>query len=253
MLRVTRDGDVPAGQPVLAPDGGVCADTGSTIAGKTCRETFAWGLRNPFRFAFDPNAAGTRFYVNDVGQNAWEEIDLGLAGADYGWNVREGFCVNGSTTTCGAAPAGMTNPIYAYGRGDGCASITGGAFVPNGVWPAEYDGKYLFADYVCGGIFRLDPSGGGFTRTPFATGLGGSSAVHLGFGPLAGGGRALYYTTYAAGGQVRRIRHTTGNGVPTAALSALPTLRPRPAHGRLQRVGELRPGGRGPYVPLGLR
>ena len=39
---------------------------------------------------FDPNAFGTRFFINDVGQNAWEEIDLGKAGADYGWNVREG-------------------------------------------------------------------------------------------------------------------------------------------------------------------
>ena len=56
--------------------------------------------------AFDPNAAGTRFFINDVGQGAWEEIDLGQAGADYGWNVREGHCANGSTTNCGAPPAG---------------------------------------------------------------------------------------------------------------------------------------------------
>ena len=97
-----------------------------------CREAFAWGLRNPFRFAFDPDAAGTSFRVNDVGQNAWEEIDRGTRGADYGWNVREGHCAQtGSAADCGAPrPAGMTDPIHDYGRGAGCGSITGGAFVP---------------------------------------------------------------------------------------------------------------------------
>ena len=74
----------------------------------------------------------------------------------------------------------MTNPIFDYGRSDGCASITGGAFVPNGIWPAAYDGTYLFADYVCGRIFQLVAVGlGGFTRVDFADALGASSAVHL--------------------------------------------------------------------------
>ena len=57
-----------------------CAATGRTTPGNKCRETYAWGLRNPFRIAFDPNAAGTRFFINDVGQNVWEEVDLGVAG-----------------------------------------------------------------------------------------------------------------------------------------------------------------------------
>jgi glucose/arabinose dehydrogenase len=220
VLRITRDGAIPAGNPFTGTGTARCSTTGSTTPNQICQETYAWGLRNPFRFAFDPNAAGTRWYVNDVGQNVWEEIDEGVAGADYGWNVREGNCANGSTTNCGPPPAGMTNPIYAYDHSSGCASITGGAFVPNGLWPAEYDGKYLFADYVCGSIFRLDPSvTGGYTRTAFATGLGGSSAVHLAFGPSPSG-QSLYYTTYAGGGQVRRISH---NGTPTAVLGATPT------------------------------
>jgi hypothetical protein len=76
------------------------------------------------------------------------------------------------------------------------------------VWPASFDGKYLFADYICGRIFRLDPNGaGGFTRTDVVTGLGTSSAVHLRFGPW-NTSQALYYTTYAAGGQIRRISYT---------------------------------------------
>ena len=102
----------------------------------------------------------------------------------------------------------MTNPIFDYGRADGCRSITGGAFVPNGLWPAAYQGKYLFADFACGKIFRLDSNGsGGFNRVDFATNLGGNSVVALGFGP-AGATQALYYTTYAGGGQVRRIVDT---------------------------------------------
>ena len=198
--------------PAPAPPAATPAPSPS---GQICQETFAWGLRNPFRIAFDPNAAGTRFYINDVGQNAWEEIDLGAAGADYGWNVREGHCATGSTTNCGPPPAGMTNPIFDYGRADGCGSITGGAFVPTGVWPAEYQGKYLFADYVCGRIFRLDPNGvGGFTRVDFATGLGGGSAGQPPLRARANGSQALYYTTYASGGQVRRIVHTAANTPP---------------------------------------
>jgi glucose/arabinose dehydrogenase len=223
ILRITPSGGIPVDNPFQGAGTARCNVTGMTAPGNRCQETYAWGLRNPFRIAFDPNAAGTRFYINDVGQNTWEEIDLGAAGADYGWNVREGHCATGSTTNCGAPPAGMTNPVFDYGRSDGCGSITGGAFVPNVIWPTAYRGKYLFSDYVCGRIFRLDPNGaGGFTRVDFATGLGAGSAVHMLFGP-AGTSQALYYTTYAGGGAVRRIVFNAGNTSPTAALAASPT------------------------------
>ena len=221
VLRITSNGGIPPTNPYQGSDSARCNATGLTDPGKACQETFAWGLRNPFRLAFDPNASGTQFYINDVGQNTWEEIDAGAAGADYGWNVREGHCANGSTTDCGALPAGMTNPVFAYGRGDGCSSITGGAFIPSGAWPAPYGGSYLFSDYVCGKIFRLvSASDGTFTRADFVTGLGGSSAVTLLFGPDNG----LYYTTYAEGGQIRRISlNSPSNSTPTAAVAASPT------------------------------
>jgi glucose/arabinose dehydrogenase len=225
---------IPPTNPFQGAGTARCQVTGGTTPGNRCQETFAWGFRNPFRFAFDPNAAGTRFYVNDVGQSTWEEIDLAQPGADYGWNVREGHCATGSTSSCGAPPAGMTNPVYDYGRGtvpgttaSGCGSITGGAFVPNGVWPAAYDNTYLFADYVCGWIFRL-AGAGPFTASDFATSLGSSSATSLTFGPF-GGGQALYYTTYASGGQVRRIFYAQpGNNAPTAVASGAPLSGPAP-------------------------
>jgi glucose/arabinose dehydrogenase len=232
ILRLTREGGIPTDNPFQDPVTSVrCNTTGTTAAGKQCREIYATGVRNPFRIAFDPNAAGTRFFINDVGQNTWEEIDEGISGADYGWNVREGPCVTGSTSNCGAPPVGMTNPIFSYRQGDpsGCRAVTGGAFVPAGVWPAAYNGTYLFADYVCGRIFRLDrQQDGSYMRNDFATGLGSNSAVHLTFGPHDGT-QALYYTTYDAGGSVRRIAHTgSTNRVPTASISASPISGPAP-------------------------
>jgi glucose/arabinose dehydrogenase len=216
ILRITRDGDIPSTNPFQGPDSARCNTTGITIADNWCRETFAWGLRNPFRLAFDPNAAGTRFFINDVGQGAWEEIDEAISGADYGWNIREGPCANGSTTNCGPQPAGLTNPVFAYQHTSDCSasgvsgnSITGGAFVPSGVWPPQFEGAYLFGEFVCGKIFQLSPNGsGGFTASEFVTGLGNGSAVTLIFGPHQNT-QALYYTTFAGGGQVRRISFVT--------------------------------------------
>jgi glucose/arabinose dehydrogenase/PKD repeat protein len=227
ILRVGLDGSIPPTNPWRGADSARCNVTGSTDPGKKCQETFAWGLRNPFRLAFDPNASGTKFHINDVGQGVWEEIDLGTAGADYGWNSREGFCANGSATNCGPPPAGMTNPIFAYGRSEGCTSITGGAFVPNGVWPSAYEGTYLYGDYVCGRIFQLVPNGsGGFTSTEFAHSLGG--LVHMLFGPH-GATQALYYTTYSSGGEIRRIVYTgSANRTPTAVIAGSPTSGPVP-------------------------
>ena len=231
ILRITRDGGVPPDNPFTGANTGRCNTTGITTAGNWCQEIFATGLRNPFRIAFDPNAPNTRFFINDVGQNVWEEIDEGIAGADYGWNVREGHCANNSTTNCGAPPAGMTNPIFDYQHTGNCSaggvfgnSITGGAFVPAGVWGAAYDNSYVFGEYVCGKIFRIAPNGsGGYTASEFATGLGGSSAVAMIFGPFENT-QALYYTTYANGGQIRRIRFTgTTNRNPTASATANPT------------------------------
>lgn len=211
ILRITRDGNIPPTNPFQGANSARCNTTGITTPGNQCQETFASGLRNPFRIAFDPNAAGTRFFINDVGQGAWEEIDEGIAGADYGWNIREGPCVNNSTTNCGAPPAGLTNPVFAYRHISDCTasgvagnSITGGAFVPNGVWPSQYNGGYLFGEFICGKIFLLTPNGSGFTASEFLTGLGSGSAVTMIFGPFQGT-QALYYTTFAGGGQVRRI------------------------------------------------
>lgn len=228
VLRVTRDGGIPAGNPFQGPGTARCNVTGSTTPGNTCQETFAWGLRNPFRFAFDPGSVATRFLVNDVGQGAWEEVDLGEAGVDYGWNCREGDNANpqaGASCTGFPSASPYRPPVYEYGRGTGCGSITGGAFVPRGAFPTEYDGHYLFADFNCAKVLRLaSVPAADDTAVELASNLG--PVVHLRFGP-AGSGQALYYTTYnypGQGSQVRRIRYTGGaSRAPVAAVSAQPS------------------------------
>jgi glucose/arabinose dehydrogenase len=216
ILRITRDGDIPTTNPfVLSLNSAPCSTTGITAPANFCQEIFATGLRNPFRIAFDPNAAGTRFFINDVGQGTWEEIDEGVSAGDYGWNIREGPCVTNSTTNCGTPPSGLINPIFSYRHTNDCNasgvagnSISGGAFVPNGVWPSQFQGAYLIGEFVCGKIFLLRPNGSGsFIATVFASGPDIGNIVTMIFGPHQNT-QALYFTTFAGGGQVRRISVT---------------------------------------------
>jgi len=229
VLRVTRDGAIPPTNPFQGAGTARCSPAGSTTAGQRCQETFAWGLRNPFRLAFDPNAAGTIFRINDVGQNTWEEIDAGQSGVDYGWNCREGAHTFSTTGACNPTPAGMVDPIFEYAHGvqvpgtsspTNCNAITGGAFVPNGIWPG-FDDSYLFGDLVCGAIFELTGSGP-YTASDFASSLGSGGVVAMVFGPF-GRSQALYYTSYAGAGQVRRISFDApGNQAPSAVAGASP-------------------------------
>ena len=230
ILRINADGSIPGSNPwAQAPGARRCGATlpdpaYATTGDGPCAEIWAYGLRNPFRFAFQPGTS--RFYINDVGQSTWEEIDEGARGANYGWNVREGHCKVRSSTDCGAQPKGMTNPIYDYNHKTTCTAATAAAWVPEGVWPAPYSGSYLFADFTCGKIFRLAPkTGGGFKAEEFVTNLGYVSVTTMKFGPM-GSGQALYYLTYQNAGQLRRI--TFGNPEPSASFTPSVTEGPAP-------------------------
>jgi glucose/arabinose dehydrogenase len=128
------------------------------LVGKEGRpEVWAYGLRNPWRFAFD---AG-KLYVADVGQDAREEVNLALAseaGLNYGWPYMEGtWCFNPSTNC--AANRTLMLPVFDYGRADGCSVI--GGFVYRGSAIPELTGHYLFADFCQGWLRSFRAAGSG--------------------------------------------------------------------------------------------
>jgi|CXWL01.1.fsa_nt_gi glucose/arabinose dehydrogenase len=138
ILRLNSNGSIPPDNPFLGQASG------------RDRAIWARGLRNPFTFAFDTgNGGSNRLYINDVGQETFEEIDLGAAGANYGWPSSEGP----------TDAAGATGPLYWYGHDEGCA-ITGGTFYrpETPQFPVEWVGQYFFADYCGGWVRRFDPA-----------------------------------------------------------------------------------------------
>ncbi len=206
ILRLNRfTGRAASGNPFVDHPNGF--DCGSTIGfpsiSSVCREIFADGLRNPYRFAFDPNTTATRFFINDVGQSAYEEVNDGIAGANYGWNACEGPC----------GGLGLTDPVAAYPRSEG-QYITGGAFVPDGGWPSEYDGGYLFADGGSDRIWLRRADGSVDFANPFVTDR--SAIADMAF-VLEPGGWALYYTQVYSN-QVRKITHATSPSTPVGPL-----------------------------------
>ncbi|HEV2854604.1 MAG TPA: PA14 domain-containing protein [Thermoanaerobaculia bacterium] len=180
MLRINKDGSIPTDNPFF-----------STATGVN-RAIWALGLRNPFTFSFQPGTG--RMFINDVGQNTWEEINDGIAGSNYGWPTTEG-----PTTD-----TRFRSPLYWYGHGSGdtvgCA-ITGGAFYNPATqqFPAAYRGTYFFADYCNNWIRRYDPAAN--TATGFATGA--PAPVDL----LVTDDGSLYYLARGAGA-VYRVRYT---------------------------------------------
>ena len=116
-------------------------------------EIYAYGLRNPWRFSFDPY---TNFcWVADVGQDLYEEIDILVYGGNYGWNIMEGsHCYNPAT---GCDTTGLILPIYTYDHSIG-ESITGG-FVYRGTLVPDIYGKYIFADFEYGDVWSLEYDG----------------------------------------------------------------------------------------------
>jgi glucose/arabinose dehydrogenase len=151
----------PASADPVSPNGQYRIPVGNPFSGAgQVREIYAYGLRNPYRFAFDP--ANGELILADVGQNTVEEINKIEIGKNYGWSMKEGdFLFNRVTGPGGNAgtvvvpkspgsPAGLTDPISGpggtleYDHGDGI-SITGG-FVYRGTAIPELVGKYVFGD-----------------------------------------------------------------------------------------------------------
>lgn len=159
ILRIDVDHDIPYSIP---------ADNPYVGNGDVHQEIWAYGLRNPWRFSFDP-ATGD-LYIGDVGQNDWEEIDVtpaGQGGMNFGWNYYEGvhpYAGDSSAT-------GFVFPVTDYNHILGC-SVTGGVVYRGSSLPA-WNGIYLYGDFCTGTVWGLLNRGGAWqSEAMFETGLG---------------------------------------------------------------------------------
>jgi glucose/arabinose dehydrogenase len=141
MLRIDIDRKDPGLEYAIPPDN-------PFVKGGARPEIWAYGLRNPWRYSFDPRG---RLIVADVGQNLWEEIDIVAAGENLGWRQREGRHCYAPKEGC--RTEGLVDPIFEYGRDLG-QSVTGG-YVYTGKGLPELSGQYVFGDFVTGRIWSL--------------------------------------------------------------------------------------------------
>ena len=120
-------------------------------------EIWAFGLRNPFRFSFDDLTGD--MYIADVGQAAFEEVNVeppGAGGRNYGWRCMEGTACTGLTGCTCNAPV-LTDPIHQYVNGTDC-SITGGEVYRGSAIPS-LQGAYFFADVCSNRIWSFEWNG----------------------------------------------------------------------------------------------
>jgi glucose/arabinose dehydrogenase len=190
VLRLNADGTIPIDNPFY------------NVASEANRAIWALGLRNPFTFAIQPGTG--RMLINDVGESTWEEINEGVAGANFGWPSCEGAC---NTTF-------FRDPIYQYANDATTCAIAGGTFYnpSSSQFPSQYTGVYFFADLCAGWIRILDLNNGNGVFT-FATSL--ASPVDL---KVSADG-SLYYLARGAGA-VYRVQYT---GLPNEVTLTLLT------------------------------
>lgn len=123
-------------------------------------EIWAYGLRNPWRFSFDP--ATKDIWLADVGQNSLEEIDGVQKGGNYGWNRMEGSrCFPPTARDCDKT--GLILPVFEYPTSGGNCSITGG-FLYRGELLPSLKGAYVYADYCSGKVWALQYDGSRVTE-----------------------------------------------------------------------------------------
>jgi glucose/arabinose dehydrogenase len=149
--------DVNSGDPYgIPPDNPFVSRAGARP------EIFAYGFRNPFRFSFDPGGS-RRLFVADVGQNLFEEVDIVVAGGNYGWNIREGaHCFSTqnpssppeSCASTGVDGAALIDPIVEYPHNDPAGGPQGlaviGGHVYRGAAVTTLDGQYVLGDWSRG-------------------------------------------------------------------------------------------------------
>jgi len=152
ILRIDVDDPTPGHPYAIPKDNPFVATPGAKP------EIWLTGLRNPWRMRFDKPTGD--LWIGDVGQNAWEEIDLaraGKGGLNFGWNRMEGFHCYAPSSGCDQT--GLTMPVTEYGHQDGCAVI--GGVVVHDARQGKLNGGYLFGDACSDRVWVIDPTSDG--------------------------------------------------------------------------------------------
>jgi glucose/arabinose dehydrogenase len=190
-------------------------------------ETWAFGLRNPWRYSFDDVSRGGTgaLVIGDVGQSSFEEIDYeprGRGGRNYGWRNREG--AHNNITSPPPAFLPLTDPIFEYGRSEG-QSVTGGFVYRGRALGPSFQGRYFFGDFVASRVWSIalivDPSTGNATASNLIehTGELGDVGNVSSFGIDADG--EVYVLSYYIGSVLK----ITGPPIAPVAPSGLRILR----------------------------
>ncbi|MEN7342023.1 MAG: PQQ-dependent sugar dehydrogenase [Pseudomonadota bacterium] len=171
-----------------------------------CPEIFAWGLRNPWRWAFD--TANGSLWLADVGQGAREEVNLIERGGNYGWRCKEGTLDTINAADCDLDT--LLDPVTEYGRNLG-NSITGGQVYRGDEIPSLI-GHYVYGDFGSGRIWAARPDGNG--------GFENDELVDSNFNPTAfandADGEIVFVNIGGGGfGRVQRLTATSNPGMDT--------------------------------------
>ncbi|PVV05817.1 MAG: hypothetical protein B6D77_17795 [gamma proteobacterium symbiont of Ctena orbiculata] len=178
------------------------------VSGGGAAEVYAYGLRNPWRWSFDRQTGD--LWLGDVGQNAYEEVDIIRRGGNYGWNLMEASHCYPASANCDAT--GLTLPVAEYDHSQGI-SVTGG-YVYRGSEMPQMQGRYLYSDYGSGRIWGLvdDGVGGYNTEELLDTDLNVVS--------FAEDQRGELYVLHLGGSIHELTAETSGGGVVPTMLSS---------------------------------
>lgn len=225
MLRVdvgVSDADV---RGYRVPPDNPFTGSASPLAIAALDEIWAFGLRNPWRFTFDPTWLGGTgaAVIGDVGQGAFEEVSYEpgrLGGRNYGWKLREGAHDFSANTMPAFLP--LTDPIWEYGDAfgtNGSTSITGGS-VYRGAAMAAFRGRYFYADYISGRLASVALAVDPVTRLATASDFQEHTAAFDSAGNISSIDIDAFGEIYVVkyGGEIRKIvpavADTDGDGLP---------------------------------------
>ncbi|PIB29923.1 hypothetical protein BFP77_04675 [Maribacter sp. 4U21] len=168
-------------------------------------ELYAWGIRNTWKFSFDETG---RLWGADVGQSAFEEINLITNGGNYGWNRFEGNSDYHSNISLTTSPD--TKPVFTYGHGNGDKSITGGYMYRGSLSSASLVNKYIYADFLTGRIWALSYNASDGSASSELLFRANGQAISS-FGEDESG--ELYFIGYGANAKLFRLTETVSEPV----------------------------------------